>query len=276
MIRAAKRISHAYLIVGGDNEKRLAKAHNLTYEILCKDGGCERCRTCTMLEASSHPDVKILNGDAKWKVKDAEKFIEDTYIKGLESDTKLYFINHAHTLSREVQNKLLKVYEEPPKGSVIFLLSANETNLLKTIVSRAEVIYIPNDYRAEFLLLLEQEGAEDRLDGAVEILLGCKKSADIIDHLFTEAFLKENILQTLNFLEIILGDVLTMASGNINTIVNERQFDIQEIKKGFSTASASVAVLAVADAKRKLSVNVAPASVAEALLFEILEAKYKF
>jgi hypothetical protein len=271
-----KRISHAYLIVGGDSEKRLAKAHGLCYEILCKRGGCEECSACKKLMTGSHPDVKILNDDAKWKVKDAERSIEDTYIKGLESDTKLYFINNAHTLSREVQNKLLKVYEEPPKGAVIFLLSGNETSLLKTIVSRAEIIYIPNDYREEFLVMLSADGAEGALDSGIEILLNCKKSTDIIDFLLKPPFLKENIHLTLSFMEIILGDVLTLVSNNNNVIIKERQFDIAEIAKGFSPASAGAAVLAIADAKRKLSINVAAASVAEALLFEVLEAKYKW
>jgi len=55
---------------------------------------------------------------------------------------RIVIIEHAHTLSTEAQNALLKTLEEPPEDTVIILTAHNPRALLTTIRSRLQEIVI--------------------------------------------------------------------------------------------------------------------------------------
>lgn len=62
------------------------------------------------------------------------------YQKPVKSRFKLAIIYRAHTLTKEAQNALLKLLEEPPEHAVIILQAENKDSLLPTILSRVEII----------------------------------------------------------------------------------------------------------------------------------------
>lgn len=55
---------------------------------------------------------------------------------------RVVLIQDAQHLSIEAQNALLKLLEEPPAGTLLVLTAANEDDLLPTVVSRVQKIYI--------------------------------------------------------------------------------------------------------------------------------------
>jgi hypothetical protein len=57
----------------------------------------------------------------------------------------------AETMSREAQNALLKLLEEPPTGSVLILTSSQPNQLLATVRSRTQVLMLPAPDRAALL-----------------------------------------------------------------------------------------------------------------------------
>lgn len=76
-------------------------------------------------------------------------------------------IDEAEFLNEEASNALLKILEEPPEKSIIFLLTPDEDLLLPTIRSRAQSIYFP---------LLSTEVISDAL-----LKIGCsKEKAELI------------------------------------------------------------------------------------------------
>ncbi len=299
-------ISHAYLLIGQDTETRLQYTKLISIACLCKDNSCFICPTCQKILSDSHLDIKYFNQDGKMKVKDAEQLIEDTYIRGWESTRKLYFIENANALSPLVQNKLLKVYEEPPAGVSIFMLCNSELGVLQTISSRAEKIYVPLFSTKQVYAELVADGVENKLaetasvfsggmfdlahkfventqyteiyDMAFDILLNCKKSNHIVNHINSSAFSKENIQTTLDFFEIILRDVLSMVvSGNNAKLATiNRDYDLKAIADGYSAGGISTAILVLAESRKMLLSYVSATSVAEKTLFNILEAKYKW
>ncbi|MDR3185376.1 MAG: hypothetical protein LBU04_00980 [Christensenellaceae bacterium] len=297
-------ISHAYIICGPDQVLRMVMASTIAKLLLCEFGGCDTCKTCVKLDNNSHIDVKYFNTDEKFNVKAAESLTEDTYIKGWESDIKLYFIDNADSLNAQSQNKLLKVYEEPPAGVIIFLMVSEEASLLKTIVSRAKKIYLPVFSTVEIAAELIERGitksqaemaavfSGNRFDKAFkyaeepeyneiyertfEILCSCTTTKLIAEFINDKIFSKESILVALEFIEIILRDVLEYTvGGNAFTTIN-RDFDIKTIAKNFNPGSVSMALCVIPEARRRLTANVGVTTVAEKLLFEILEAKYKW
>lgn len=62
------------------------------------------------------------------------------FIKPQELDCRVFIIRHAHLMTTEAQNALLKILEEPPKGVYFLLLCENASLLLPTVRSRAPVL----------------------------------------------------------------------------------------------------------------------------------------
>ena len=64
---------------------------------------------------------------------------DDAIVKPNESNRKIYIIPNSDTMTREGQNALLKLLEEPPSYAMFFLLCENSADLLPTIRSRTQI-----------------------------------------------------------------------------------------------------------------------------------------
>ncbi|MGL6022659.1 MAG: ATP-binding protein [Chitinophagaceae bacterium] len=73
---------------------------------------------------------------------ECNKIIHDLSLKGYESPYKIMFLWMPEYLGKE-GNKLLKLIEEPPLGTYLFLITENEKDILPTIASRCCPIHIP-------------------------------------------------------------------------------------------------------------------------------------
>ena len=63
-------------------------------------------------------------------------------LKNYEADYRVVLIWMPERMNLEVSNKLLKLFEEPPKGTVFLLVTENASQLLPTITSRLQKIKI--------------------------------------------------------------------------------------------------------------------------------------
>lgn len=69
---------------------------------------------------------------------------------------KIFRINYAENMNINAQNALLKILEEPPKYTIIFLLAENINTLLPTIKSRCTKLYV-FDNEDKFCKLLKED-----------------------------------------------------------------------------------------------------------------------
>ena len=69
-------------------------------------------------------------------------------LKNYEALYRVVLIWMPERMNLEVSNKLLKLFEEPPKGTIFLLVTENENQLLPTIISRLQTIKVP-DFTAE-------------------------------------------------------------------------------------------------------------------------------
>lgn len=69
-----------------------------------------------------------------------KKLLQKVYLKPLESPYKAIIIRDAQSLTSEAQNALLKIIEEPPEHTYIYLLTNSLNALLPTIQSRCSII----------------------------------------------------------------------------------------------------------------------------------------
>ncbi|PHS34387.1 MAG: DNA polymerase III subunit delta' [Sulfurovum sp.] len=94
--------------------------------------------TIAMLESQRTNEriVKILEEEKAFSVDDAKHAIEKAY---MASEETTVIILAAKTFSPIVQNKLLKVIEEPPKNKEFILVTESKSTVLDTIKSRLPI-----------------------------------------------------------------------------------------------------------------------------------------
>ncbi|MEK7559166.1 MAG: hypothetical protein AAB521_02565 [Patescibacteria group bacterium] len=78
-------------------------------------------------------------------IEDVRKLQKNLFFKPLRGESKALIINAFRGITLESQNALLKILEEPPLSTFIFLIVENENILLPTILSRCKIIKLEED-----------------------------------------------------------------------------------------------------------------------------------
>ena len=73
---------------------------------------------------------------------EADNIHKKLSLKNYEADYRVVLIWMPERMNLEASNKLLKLLEEPPKGTIFILVSENAKELLPTIVSRLQTIKV--------------------------------------------------------------------------------------------------------------------------------------
>ena len=136
-------LSAVYILEGdrGTGKKTLAKYLSLL--IMCDESEpCLECAKCRYTLSGTNTDIYTVSNEDKAsigidKVRD---IIREAYVMPGVSNKKIFIINNAHLLTKEAQNALLKVIEEPPEYVMFFLLCENTGFLLQTVLSRAVTV----------------------------------------------------------------------------------------------------------------------------------------
>lgn len=134
------RITHCYLFYGqsGVGKKLAAKA--FFKQINGHDINCD-CSFCLQVEKEIHPDLMVVYPDGKFiKIGQARRVQNFLSLIPIESKIKMAIIDDAHDLKVEAANALLKTLEEPPKNSVLVLVTSISERILITIKSRCRQV----------------------------------------------------------------------------------------------------------------------------------------
>jgi DNA polymerase-3 subunit delta' len=144
---AGNTLGHAYLVSGAEGLGKYEFATAFARLVLCEarvgDNACDRCRSCALVAAGNHPDLRILvtEEDKKRIVIDQVRSLIDYYaLKPHYQSRKIAIIYPAEIMNGNAANALLKILEEPPAGALILLLSHRPGQLTQTTVSRCQKI----------------------------------------------------------------------------------------------------------------------------------------
>lgn len=172
------RLGHAWLLSGhpGIGKKMLAQ-HFAKY-LLCTDpraaGPCENCDDCHLFDIGNHPDYKLVEPEKKLitvdQIRENIHFAQNTSRRG---GMKVLLFVPAEAMNLNAANALLKLLEEPPKQTLLLLVSHQPGLLLATLKSRCQHLRcpLPSTQMAK-AWLEQQEGFTGQPDTALRLTGG--------------------------------------------------------------------------------------------------------
>ena len=153
----AKETTQPLLMCGPEGSGKRAMALETAKALNCQEtpgvAGCGRCLSCKKIAAGRHPDVRVLDMEhqaaargeplEKQQTLGINTVLEERkrlYQTANEGRWKVSIIDEAHRLTPDAANVLLKVTEEPPQRTAIFLLTPFRDRLFATLVSRCQPV----------------------------------------------------------------------------------------------------------------------------------------
>ena len=142
---ARGRVASSYLFAGEDGIGKRFAAINFAKALNCHapvsglsgPDACERCASCTKINAGTHPDFRVVVPDGEQiKVEQVREVEEVLSLKSFEGGMKMIVVDEAERMNSYAANSFLKTLEEPTPDSLIVLVSSNPDWLPMTIRSR--------------------------------------------------------------------------------------------------------------------------------------------
>lgn len=157
--RQSGRLSHAYMLHFSDVKNLKGALKIFACEFF---GAKEGTNLFNRISGGSYPDFKLYPQDDKKLTADAvSEIIEDSSMRPVEGDKKLFVISGFDQASALLQNKLLKTLEEPLEGVYFLLGAASLAPVLDTVKSRVKTLEIPPFSERQIYEALERQGHSD-------------------------------------------------------------------------------------------------------------------
>ena len=306
------RLSHAYLILCADQDNLTEYLKIFAKLISCSaTEPCCECRKCTLIDKNAFADLYLYPKTPEKADKaptissdDVVSIIEESYLKPVESDKKIFILSQAQTMNAQAQNKLLKTLEEPPQGVYMLIGATSEFAILPTVKSRVKKLEIPpfsaqklfdalkGEYQDQACLrnaiacsdgtvgsvvaLYSDENLKTVTDLAVEVLCDMQSSSQVLEFSTKIAKSKCDISQFLSVAELLLRDLLTIKQGKTDLVFNAQTAQKIQNAKGFSEGALIYALEKTTEANKRKKFNANPTMLLEWWLFQILEGKFKW
>ncbi len=188
-LQRREALAHGYLFSGPAGVGKKTFAHRFAQSLLCETpkptllGYCDRCTGCTLVRASTHPDLVRAEGTIKIgkdggsalhdEELSARDLVRELSLRGYRSATRVVVLGDVGFATHEAANALLKFFEEPPQGVIVIVTSSAAGALLATIRSRFVEVPFGPLATAEVRRVLEAGGVEpERAALAATVSLG--------------------------------------------------------------------------------------------------------
>jgi len=111
--------------------------------------------------------IKIENKQGIINADDCNEVIRIINMKSYESEFKIIIIYMVEKLYHASAPKLLKAFEEPPEKTVFLLVAENQDLILKTILSRVQLVKIPKHKEQDVAYFLQKYYGVESQDAAI-------------------------------------------------------------------------------------------------------------
>ena len=160
-----KSIAHCILLYGNDLNAQYQIALEVARMLNCKGShtpDCD-CLNCRWIRENNHPEVKTISKvDNKPADDDAKTVISISQARMIKNDLMVSSDYHRVLIfcdkdkdgnicplneinfPEAAANALLKTFEEPPSGTTFFFLTKDKTDVITTVLSRAQSFFVPS------------------------------------------------------------------------------------------------------------------------------------
>jgi DNA polymerase-3 subunit delta' len=133
--------------VGNPGTPLLDVAKYLATSLICDEPSplaCNSCITCLRVNSDNYPDFIVFDGSKDSIKKEDIMNIESQFEKKAfeAKGIRIYILHLVDNMTDQALNALLKFLEEPDSNVYAFLTTNNEGNVLPTIVSRCQSLYL--------------------------------------------------------------------------------------------------------------------------------------
>jgi DNA polymerase-3 subunit delta' len=143
---SSERLAQAYVIVGPPRQEGSDLVNQMLQLLFCEAEETRPCLTCDGCKRAvnhTHPDLQWIEPQKKSRIVSADQvrvLQQQIYKTAFIADWKACVIVGADRMQKSAGNILLKTLEEPPAGSIFFLLTDSPQFLLPTIKSRCQLV----------------------------------------------------------------------------------------------------------------------------------------
>jgi len=176
------KIPSSYLFAGESGIGKKYTAINLAKTVNCLKAvdsehipvdSCDACSSCKKIDAGVHPDYLLVSPEGgKIRIEEIRPVDNRLSLKPFEGKNKIVIIDDADTMNVFASNAFLKTLEEPPKDSLIILVSSKPDNLSDTIRSRCSRInFTPLSYEASQRVIQRAIGQEEKTPSELSTIM---------------------------------------------------------------------------------------------------------
>lgn len=205
--RSNHKLPHALLFTGVAGVGKYSFTREFAHSLLCEQNCCGSCKSCQLLAAGHHPDLKIIEpvDDKVIKVDEIRNIVNFVNHSAHVSAHKIVIINAADKMNLNAANALLKTLEEPNQKVILILVTDRPMSLPATIRSRCQTVFFPVPTKETALKWLE---SQDVASSCAELLLEFAHGAPLKVLDFVEQdllIMRQEIFK--NWCELLAGKV---------------------------------------------------------------------
>ncbi|MGD0336652.1 MAG: DNA polymerase III subunit [Candidatus Omnitrophota bacterium] len=175
------RLTGGYLFSGPQGVGKKFIATTLAKAVNCESlslDSCDHCPSCLKIDKAQHPDVSIVDfnkpitenvgreqADSNAiRIGHIRSIQHAASLRPYEGRKKVFIIDGAHNLTAEAANAFLKILEEPPRDTLLILITHKQNRIFKTIISRCKQVKFSLLPRDELEIILKEEHAVSALE----------------------------------------------------------------------------------------------------------------
>ncbi len=293
-------ITHAYLIELNGYSKGLDFALSMAKFLLCPHHytnlkQCQDCHQCQTIDDGNFLEIKIIKPDGQWiKKEQLEELQQEFNRKAIVGNQKIYIIDGVDHLNTYSANSILKFLEEPVPGIIAILLVDNAYQVMKTILSRCQILSLKKEKNKEYDTLPTKQllanfsfHNQEEIDNFLET--ADEKIEVMIDYItyFEKHGYQSIIYKNKSFLEVFKSDLFLVFQWFIlyykdvlNYILNrhleffEQEKDtIQEVASQNTVLSISKKIEILLTLSEKIKYNINSNMLMDKLIIELMEVK---